>query len=259
MMKNLIFVVLLSLIMSLDIPTIEFGKETTFTPINNKFQFVNNGSREDYLLAYVETDSHGLEYIEEVKDFKRYNALSHTVNEPGDGILFYLLEKGSVHSITLDYKEATVKKGGKLWINPLLNELNVDLNQKYSFNIPLAHYGGGYKEYNSLTYIITKSAKTVEFKFKYKEKFESYGEIFTVKNPFKICHIGDDDLDCKEDISSYKFIEGESYKIYIKLQRIKIDEYSIYQVIPPFSFGDKNKSQLLKFKFWIIALAFLLI
>ena len=248
MMKNLIFVVLLSLIMSLDIPTIEFGKETTFTPINNKFQFVNNGSGEDYLLAYVETDSHGLEYIEEVKVFKGHNSLSYTVNEPGDGILFYKLEKGSVHSITLDYKEATVKKGGKLWVNPLLNELNLDLNQKYSFNVPLADYSYPDKELSPLTFIITKSAKTVEFKFEYKENFDYYGEKFTVKNPFKICHISDD-LDCKEDISSYKFTEGESYKIYIKIQKIKtikkikIDE-KIYNVIPPFSFGDKNESQL---------------
>ena len=243
MMKNLIFVVLLSLIMSLDIPTIEFGKETTFTPVNNKFQFVNNGSGEDYLLAYVETDSHGLEYIEEVKALKGHNTntLSHTVNEPGDGILFYLLEKGSVHSITLDYKEATVKKGGKLWINPLLNELNVDLNRKYSFNIPLANYGYPDKEFSPLTFIITKSAKTVEFKFEYKEKFERLWETFTVKNPFKICHIGDD-LDCIEDISSYKFIKGESYKIYIKIQTI--EGKRIYKVIPTFSFGDKNESQL---------------
>ena len=255
-MKDLIFMSLLSLIMSLNIPTIEFGKETSFSPSNNQFQFVNNESEQDYVLVYVSYDSYDLEYTQKIDTG---NYISTTINEPGEGILFDLFNKGTVHTITLDYKEARSKKSGKLWVNPLLNELNVDLNQKYSFNIPLANYGGAYKEYISpLTFIITKSAKTVEFKFEYKENFECHFETMTVKNPFKICHIGDD-LDCIEDISSYKFIEGESYKIYIKLQRIKIDEYSIYQVIPPFSFGDKNKSQLLKFKFWIIALAFLLI
>ena len=246
MMKNLIFVVLLSLIMSLDIPTIEFGKETTFTPVNNKFQFVKNKSEEDYLLIYVESDSHGLEYIQKA-DTGYY--LGYIINEPGDGTLFTLTKEFSVHTITLNYKEASIKKGGKLWINPLLNELNVDLNQKYSFNVPLTYYfGKDEEEYSPLTFIITKSAKTVEFKFEYKENFDYYGEKFTVKNPFKICHISDD-LDCKEDISSYKFTEGESYKIYIKIQKIKtikkikIDE-KIYNVIPPFSFGDKNESQL---------------
>ena len=227
MMKNLIFILLLSLIMSLNTPTIEFGKETSFSPSNNEFQFVDNESSNDYVLVYVTYDSYDLEYIQKVDTG---NYMRNTINTPGEGILFPSNGKGSIHTITLDYKEARSKKGGKLWVNPLLNELNVDLNQKYSFNIPLADESGKDKEFSPLTYIITKSPKTVEFKFKYEEEVETFTQKIKVKNPFKICHIADE-LDCKEDISSYEFKEGESYKIYIKIQTMKIDEDTIYQYI----------------------------
>ena len=65
-MKDFIFMSLLSLIMSLNIPTIEFGKETSFSPSNNQFQFVNNESEQDYVLVYVSYDSYDLKYTQKI-------------------------------------------------------------------------------------------------------------------------------------------------------------------------------------------------
>lgn len=270
MSKNIIFIFFLSLAISKDIKSpknLEYGVKTNFDKNNNEFTFTYNGQGRSYLLVNIEYNSYDLEYQHTCD-----TGQSHikTVNEPGLASLFPLYNSEVQHQIKLNYEEAKSEEGGKIWINPLNNELNVDLNKKYSLKVPFNIGFSDSEELSPLTYVITKASKTVEFKFEYEEKVPvgPNEKIMTVTNPFEVC----EDDDCHENVSSFEFKEGKSYTINLYLKEITDPEWEEpYYVLPSFSFADKNhkddddddkhttNSQSLRFKFWIFALAILFI
>lgn len=254
MLQKFLFIILFEFMKSLDIPTIEFGSKIQFNLTYNQFQFVNNELQEDFALIYILPGSNCRSLMYHQEEVSTGNFVSSILEYNGKTLLFSLFSKGSTHSIKIERKEekSCYNMKGELWINPLLNELNMDLNTNYAIETPLIDTNYLDKKMSPLTYIIKKAIKTVKYEFKYNDNFEKFGEKIYVPNPFKVCHKDN----CKEDIESYKFIKGESYKIYIKIQKVES-----YQVLPSFSLINKdlNNGQLFKVKFLIIVLAFLLI
>ena len=68
-----------------------------------------------------------------------------------------------------------------------------------------------------ITYSVPNLEKDVSVTFVYNGNCSP----FTIdENPFKVCH----NTDCKENIETYDFKKGESYKIMVKLQKKKIQK-----------------------------------
>ena len=128
---------------------LEYGVETSFDKNNNEFTFTYNGQGRSYLLINIEYSSYDLEY-QHTCDTGQSNIM--TVNEPGLANLFPLYNSEVQHQIKLGYENANSNVGGKIWINPLNNELNVDLNKKYSLKVPL-NIGFSYSEKIISTYL----------------------------------------------------------------------------------------------------------
>ena len=106
------------------------------------------------------------------------------------------------------------------------------------------------KHESNLTYAIDNADKNVTFKFTYNKGSKG------LPNPFKVCHGND----CKDNVETYDFKQGESYKIYVKIVSINDVYY-----FPTFRFGDikgdwpSSYSFNLKYNLWVISLLLLLI
>ena len=60
---------------------------------------------------------------------------------------------------------------------------------------------------------------------------------WTVSNPFEVCHGND----CEKNVEEYDFEKGQSYTIYVKMEKkLDTDLNRESYVLPPFSFADKN-------------------
>ena len=117
------------------------------------------------------------------------------------------------------------------------------MNKKVEWKFDIANDNSGPE--SKLTYVIDKAEKSATFDFKYANEIkDKYDEKINVPNPFQVCHGND----CKDNISTYDFKQGESYKIYIKYNKI-----GNYYVFPSFSFYDqKNNAFGLIFNLWVI-------
>ena len=199
MSKIIFMILLLSLTTSKEIQgpqNLEYGVATTFDKQNNEFTFKYNGERGDYLGVNIEYSSYFLTYVHTSEIH-----LSHsiTVHKPGIGNLFPLYISGDQQNITLYYsKEPESDVEGKIWINPLKNELDVDLTKNYSLKVPLNSQFTQIEELSPLTYVIKKASKTVNFIFEYEEKVQiGIIDEITVPNPFEVC---DEDDNCQENV-----------------------------------------------------------
>lgn len=106
-------------------------------------------------------------------------------------------------------------------MHPSTDEIKVDLNETYEWKYDVTKFV--FQNYQ-IVYSIDNAERDVTFVFIYKDTIS--GE--TVKNPFKVCH-GEE---CQEDITTYDFKKGESYKIYT----------TVYDsILPSFSFHDIDK------------------
>ena len=173
------------------------------------------------------------------------HAYGVTFQKDGTTDFFELYEIGT-YKIKI---EPGTNEKGTIWINPAKNQMKLDLNQKieWKFNAIRAE-----TVLSKLTYVIDEAEKNATFIFKYNNTVKDYnGKVVNVDNPFQVCH-GDD---CKENITTYDFKQGESYKIYINVKK----SGNIY-ALPSFSFYDiKNNSFYMQFNFWVLALLFLIL
>ena len=109
----------------------------------------------------------------------------------------------------------------------------MDLNKKYEWkpeNTGISIYPA-----KMLTYVINNAEKDITFEFKYNKNMDLYPDV-EVPNPFEVCH-GDD---CKENIETYDFKKGESYKIYAKVKEVRVESIN-RSVFPSYSFYGKKE------------------
>jgi hypothetical protein len=90
-------------------------------------------------------------------------------------------------------------------------------------------------EIGDITYSVQKLSKDVSFSFKYEQSFSFQGYTMRFNNPFKVCHGND----CQENVASYDFKKGETYKIYIKLTSTSYMFFYLYG-FPKISFYEKK-------------------
>ena len=227
-MKKMLLISLFFLVSS----EIEFGKEIPYNTEQDfafKFDYEGNGP----LFIYVTCKTNNnLEIAYSVGG----NTGRSSINRPGEGIVIDP-SSGKTYQIAL-IKTNDLKDNGNIWVNPSTNEIEVNLNKKYEIKFPfVAHSITSDQEgLYQLVYVIKNAEKDANFNFQYSQNVED--EKVTIPNPFQICHGND----CKSDnIESYKFTKGESYKIYVKAQKVD-DEYGSFTdyVLPPFSFADEN-------------------
>ena len=252
-MQKLVLLSLLLLVASKN-TIIEFEKDTPFDKDNTEFEFIcqNNG----VLFFYISCDysNNIMFYLSEGESQK----ISSTISKPGFGSMIKI-ENGKTYKMKFEYRNPNNDKG-TIWINPSYNEINVDLNEIYKGKFDL-HFPSkdDFRQYK-LTYVINKADKDVIFKFNYNKKMNIDSHQVQVENPFQICH-GEE---CLDNISTYEFEKGESYKIYLNINKISIFPLDHYY-LPLFSFYDKDKDGTnnsplnLKLNLWIISLILLIL
>ena len=194
---------------------VEFNKDLYFDINNNIFEFTSQTSGS--LFVSVKFKADGLLNMKLTCGIKSTNI---GVGKNGAGTIVDL-DVGMNVKIELVYSKSS-NKNGTIWINPSTNEIKVDLNKIYKWKFD--HNEWIYNRDMNLTYFIDNAEKDVKFIFEYKNEIEGQ----KVNNPFEICH----GSECKKDITTYDFVKGESYKIYVR---------STKALFPSFSFHDIDK------------------
>ena len=152
--------------------------------------------------------------------------------------------------------ESEANPNGSFWINPSLVDIKIDLNSTVEWKSDYDKVEG--HELN-LTYVIDNAEKNATFIFKYHNLLNRGGQNLNIPNPFVVCHGND----CKDNIVTYDFKEGESYQIYVKYRKIHYDIQDFY-FFPSFSFYDKTKEKesnsfYIAFNLWTICLLLFLL
>ena len=210
-MKETILIFLLIITFSIA-NTNYFGKDITFDMKNNnafEFTFAQDGS------LYVQVDFLVNELlILNIRSYDGKVSEYSVVPAPGKASIIPF-KKGIPVIIDLMYKYISNKKG-IIWMNPSINEIKVDLKQKYewkfNYNYKLAH-----NIQYPLVYSIDKAKKDATLMFRYNNFVISAKDKLYVGNPLKICQ-GDN---CKTGITTYEILQGESYKLYINTKLIQ--------------------------------------
>lgn len=237
-MKRLIIISLFILISS-KLDVVEYGKEL---PFENGKNFYFTAEKDETIFIKMLYDgpnkvNYKVEYSGEIKGY---------FSKPGHVIIQEVL-KGTYFNVSFN---SDTNEKGTILINPSWNELKVDLNKMYQWTIG---YSGLHKLESNLIYAIDKADKKVTFKFTYDKKSKN-----ELPNPFRVCH-GED---CKDNVETYDFEQGQSYKIYVKTVKIKDGTLDVYY-FPSFKFGDIkgdwSYSFNLRTNLWIISLLLLLI
>ena len=238
-MKRLIIISLFILISS-KINDIEFGKDTTF---ENRKEFHFTAEKNGTLITKILYEGPSKILFDFKSDGSDY---SGSFGKPGH-VIINELKKGYFYNITFSTDS---NDKGTIWLNPSWNELKLDLNKMYEWKF---HYHSitGYE--SRITYTTDNADKDVTFKFTYNKRLTS-----ELPNPFIVCQ-GED---CKDNIETYDFKQGKSYKVIIKTVKSKDGKKDAYD-LPSFKFGDIkgdwSYSFNLKSNLWIISLLFLLI
>ena len=213
-----------------DIPEIKTGVNTTFDYQNQNFIYKYSGPGKDAILFYIKYEN-SIEYkIECLNDDTKRSS-----EGPDEDVhLFEQYDKSG--SCTMKFTPLEGEKGS-IVIYTFKTELKIKLKNKYG-NINLPTYAEGLVEYNmldisQLTYSVPNLDRDVTAKFEFNDEIEIHGEIYTIDNPFKVCH----GKDCTENISTYDFKKGESYVITVNVKKVIKDNEILY-LVPGFSFYD---------------------
>ena len=194
---------------------VEFDKEIPFDRNNNVFEFTTKGDGALFLSITFP-----------VSNLLRANftgcgfSSDYSINKPGQGNIFSF-ESGKTCKLELIYKDQTSNVKGTIWMHPSTDEIKVDLNETYEWKYDVTLFV--FQNYQ-IIYSIDNAERDVTFIFNFKDTIPGK----TVKNPFKVCH-GEE---CQEDITTYDFKKGESYKIYATVYN---------SILPAFSFHDIDK------------------
>ena len=102
----------------------------------------------------------------------------------------------------------------------------------------------------------------IEFEYN-KNEINIHNKFYKPENPFIVCK-GDI---CQDNVIYYNFTEGNSYKIYVKIQTIICPSNETHYIVPAFEFpkrkdSDKNKGVYINnqfnFMFLILLLFFMI-
>ena len=234
-MKKILLTISLLIIVSSKLSEFEFGKEITFDKDNKEFQFKYDKPDVFFVQAIY---GNKLD-IKLILDGNTCESISR--EKGGMGFVTSELE-GTNYTISLNPGS---NDKGTLWVNPSKNEIKFDLNKKFEWKFDIAKECPG--PASKLTFVIDKAEKDVTFVFKYNNEIKDiFVEPIKVPNPFQVCH----KTDCKDDITTYDFKKGESYKI-----NVKYAEVGNHYVFPSLSFYDKKDNAFrLVFNLWVIYL-----
>ena len=239
-MKKIILTISLLFLVSPKNSIIEFGKEATFDKNNKEFEFTHD-KPDIFFIQAIFRDKLDLKLFTDGIQYYQYG------NDKGGVGLITNQHNATSYKITLDPSSSNK---GTIWVNPSTNELKLDMNKKVEWKFDIINNNSGPE--SKLTYVIDKAEKNATFVFKYANEIkDTFDEKINVPNPFQVCH-GDD---CKDNIATYDFKIGESYKIYIKYNKI-----GNHRVFPSFSFYDKKNNAFgLISNLWVIYLLLIFI
>ena len=223
---------------------IDYYKEINFDKDTKEFKFIL--SKTGMVFFHVVYD--GSSQVEfKISNDEETSVSKSSFTKPGHSYITSL-SKGITYTLTITCPSGSK---GTFIMNPEWNEVNVDLSKMYQWKFDISGLTGD--ESAKLIYSIDNADKDVTFKFEYNKKLRD-----DLPNPFEVCH-GED---CKDNIANYKFEKGQSYKIYVKVAKLKDGIMEKYY-LPSFKFGDLNGDWSFSFNLrtniWIISLGLLLI
>ena len=239
-MKSIIIISLFILISS-KLNDNGYAKDHTFDKDHKEFHFTPE--KDGVVFIKVLYDGSSKVNFLMIHNKERVNNI---FSKPGS-VIIKQVSKNGFYNITC-YTDSNDK--GTIWLNPSWNELKVDLNTIYDWKLDFNNING---VESKLIYSIDNADKSVKFKFTYNKNLRQ-----DLPNPFEVCH-GDD---CKSNIETYDIEKGQSYKIYVKVAKMKDGILDTYY-LPSFKFGDINGkwsySFNLRINMLIISLLILLI
>lgn len=237
MIKILLLFFALSLSSSKTIPSVKAGINTTFDYNNDEFKYDYKGPGKDLMIMYANAEGGNFKLRIECK-----------LDEvPGEITIGDYVKTNQIYfpnspcMIIFNSTEGNKEAKGSFVIYNFNKELSIKLKNKYgNVNLPTYHLDEpGYLSISDLTFSIPNLERDVTVNFEYNNTVYYYSE-YIIENPFKICQKNN----CQQNISTYDFKKGESYKIIVKTTRIqeKDEEGEDQEVIliPGFTFYDKN-------------------
>ena len=234
MLKIFLLIFALTLISPKTIPSIKAGMNTTFDYNHQEFNFDYRGPGKDEMLMYINTGGWQFDYY---IDCELFTADLKTFEDEFIGFMD-IYYKNSPCYIRFSSSDGNKEAKGSFVIYGYKTPLSIKLKNKYG-NVNLSTYFtvGLSTKYEQLTFSVPNLERNATVIFKYNPKNIKYANL-TIDNPFKVCHKNS----CKEYINTYDFKKGESYKIYVKMTRIKDAHYHNSDVIlvPGFTFYDQN-------------------
>ena len=231
MRKIFFFIFILSFISSKDIPSVKLGAKTTFdAESDNSFKYVYKGPGKDLLVFYIYIDTNSYSY-----DIKCQSGSTGSKGSfsPENVKLVKQIDKSG--TCTIKFEEGK----GSFIIYALNIELGIKLKNKYgNINLPIytKEKDEEYINITQLTFSVPNLERDATVKFKYTENVDTIVETYDVENPFKVCHGND----CQENIETYNFKKGESYKIMVKAVKKEGSSEGTFSLIPGFTFYDEN-------------------
>ena len=215
MKKIFLLIFLFTLVSSKEDPYIKFGAKYSFdVETNSKFKLKYKGPGNDAILLYIDSE----QYITYRIQF-RPGELSGGANK-GVNLLSFTPQRITDGDFELQ-SYFTDGGNGTFIMHTIKNEIKIKLRNKYG---DLAHPLSEMETYyishtlsipdiSYITYSIPNLERDVTVIFDYNGNCSP----FTInENPFKVCH----NNDCKENIKTYDFKKGESYKIMVKTSKI---------------------------------------
>jgi len=230
---------------------VEFNKDLNFDINNNIFEFTGQTSGSLFIAVKFSVGNLVRLNVSYVSSGK-YSEES-SVEKNGLGVIVDL-NKGANVKLEFKYSKSSNEKG-TVWMNPSTNIIKVDLNKIYKWKFDISKWI--YNRDMNLTYSIENAEKNVKFIFEYKNEIEGQ----KVNNPFEVCH----GSECKTDITTYDFVKGESYKIYVRGTKYLFPSFSFHDINIPDQDTDSgntdsgNYSYYLSLNLWIISLILLLL
>lgn len=242
-MKSIIIPSLFILITS-KLNAIEYGKDLTFDKDHKEFHLTPEKDGTVFIKVLYDGPNEVHFLMEHGKE-----KTNSSFTKPGKVFIKEVnkVNDNDFYNITL-YSDSNEK--GTIWFNPSWNQLKVDLNKIYEWKLDFDNIDG---VESRLTYSIDNADKNVKFKFTYNKNLRQ-----DLPNPFEICKLEG----TKSNIETYDIEKGQSYKIWVKITKMKSGIFEHYY-LPTFKFGDINGkwsySLNLRINIWVISLVFLLI
>ena len=231
-MSALLLFFIFSFVSPIEKPIVEIGMNTTFDQDNKEFKLNYTGKSNDGLLAFIEYEGGPFCTFSIAYDFLDFQSESLSNN----AILFYQDSPKNSYTIQFGISDGDIVNG-TFKIYSFRDDLKIKLKNKYG-NINLPLFKTEFKKYDiptHLTFSINNLDRDVTVKFDYNPEIKFFSQSYYFDNPFEVCI----ENNCKNNITSYDFKKGNSYKI--KVNMLLIEEGNNFKyVIPGFEFYDIN-------------------